>query len=157
MGTANWLPIGACEGVLTLAMSLWQALEGLEQAHVAQVTHQAAVTIKQQMEVGFEAQFSALKRMGRRWEMRRSNRAMWEADSKNYVQDVRNTQAVEWVDNTFHVRWIVPLKGNERAKDLYLGFESRRRAALEAARDRRMPTVSRVIDLVQGVVFRRTI
>lgn len=53
-------------------------------------------------------------------------------------------------DKTFHVRWIAPLKGNEKAHNLNLAFEKNRRIALEAARDKGIPTMTSPVNLVQG-------
>jgi len=48
------------------------------------------------------------------------------------------------------VRWVAPLAGNEQAVNLNLAFESRRKHALHAARNKKNITISKVIQLVQG-------
>jgi two-component sensor histidine kinase len=98
-----------------------------------------------------EPQVLALVRMAERW--RRGggiSRSEWEADAKLLVEHSAAYQAIGWVDPSFHVRWIVPLEGNEAARGVNLGFEQRRRTALEVARDRRQVTVTRSVELVQG-------
>ena len=60
-----------------------------------------------------------------------------------------DVQAIEWVDRTYQVRWIVPLAGNEAAVGLNLAAESRRRSALEDSHTRREPIATQPIDLVQ--------
>ena len=89
--------------------------------------------------------------MARRWETHGGiSQAAWENDAANLERDMPGFQAIEWVDPNYVVRWIVPMAGNEAAKDLDLSFEDRRRRALESARAKRVPTMSMSLDLVQG-------
>lgn len=67
-----------------------------------------------------------------------------------HITDMSDVQAIEWVDRTYHVRWVVPLAGNAVAAGLNLAAESRRRSALEDSRTRREPSATQPFDLVQG-------
>ena len=88
--------------------------------------------------------------MGDRWEDGLYTQQSWEKDALSYYEDYDNYQALSWVDQTFHVRWIVPLKGNEKAVNLNLAFEERRRQALIKAKSKKSITVTAPINLVQG-------
>ena len=98
----------------------------------------------------FQLKFRGLYRMAHRWSQGHYDKETWIADAKNYYKDYDNFQAVSWVDNTFHVRWIVPLEGNEQAVNLNLAFEERRRIALNKAKNKGALTVTAPINLVQG-------
>lgn len=84
---------------------------------------------KREADLGHEFQenlqlkFAAINRMGQRWEAGFYDRQSWENDALSYYKDYDNFQALGWVDENFYVRWIVPLKGNEKAVNLNLGFE----------------------------------
>lgn len=94
---------------------------------------------------------SSLERMSNLWSANNGfTKKVWEADAKNYVNDLDGLQALEWVDKTNHVRWIVPLKGNEAALNLDLGFEKKRRDALLKSRQEKKFIISKPVDLVQG-------
>lgn len=96
-------------------------------------------------------QLGALERLAANWERRGGlDRAEFEAEAGGLARDCSFIQAIEWVDPGFHVRWVVPLAGNEEAQGLALTFEARRRTALEVSRDARVTTISRPIQLVQG-------
>ncbi|MCM8533466.1 MAG: ATP-binding protein [Lentisphaeraceae bacterium] len=95
-------------------------------------------------------ELSAVERMGKRWENGLYTKETWDLDAIAYYNDHDNFQGIGWVDNTFHVRWIVPLKGNEKAVNLNLAFEENRRKALILARDKGTITVTAPINLVQG-------
>lgn len=148
---SQWLPIIAFTGVMTISLVLWHTLNLQEHNQIEMIVQLKAETVKDSIRIHVENQINAFVRMGRRWEVRdRTPRDEWESDAGLYVRDYPGIQAIEWVDETFHVRWIIPLEGNEQAQDLNLAFEERRRVALEAARDRHEVTVTRSIDLVQG-------
>ena len=93
----------------------------------------------------------ALARMAKRWEIDQgTEREKWEQDAFGYYQDFAGHKAVEWVDTTYHVRWIVPLQGNEAAQDLNLAFEESRRVALLLAKESRENVMTQPVELVQG-------
>ena len=148
---SRWLPIAVVIGVVMITLFLWQVLNLQERAQIEQIVKLKAEAIKNEIRAHTHNQVHALVRMGKRWEVRnKTPRDEWESDVEFYVSHYPSVQAIEWVDASFHVRWIVPLEGNEQAQDLNLAFEERRRNALEAARDRHEITVTRSIDLVQG-------
>ena len=135
----------------TLSVMLWQSLVANERAQLQREIAGQTEVLKTKLGQIVEQRILAMDRMAKRWETRRGiPQKDWQADAHNFIHHQPGYQAIEWVDRTFHVRWIVPSKGNEAAQELNLAFEERRRIALEAARDRREITVTRTIDLVQG-------
>jgi PAS domain S-box-containing protein len=145
------LPLLVWIGVMVLTLVLWQGLQTHEHDEVRQLIHAKAVTIQNVITTQVENRIQELVRMAHRWEIRGGTpKSEWEADVKAYIKDYQGFQAIEWVDPSFRVRWIVPLAGNEAAQNFYLGFEPRRRKALEIARDRREATLTHAVNLVQG-------
>ena len=150
-GRTWWLNIAFGIGAATLVVALWQALGVRENAQTRLIMEEKAADLGTKVTVMIEARIRALGRLAGRWEVRGGTpRVEWESDTRNYISHQPGYQAIEWVDASFHVRWIVPLAGNEAAQGLDLGFEEQRRDALKAARDNRYTTVTRPIDLVQG-------
>ncbi|MFT5130866.1 MAG: signal transduction histidine kinase/CheY-like chemotaxis protein [Rhodothermales bacterium] len=89
--------------------------------------------------------------MAHRWEQAGGiSQQSWEDDAAHLYRNMPGFQAIGWVDTSYVVRWIVPMEGNEAAKDLDLSFEARRREALDSAREKHMPIMTQSIDLVQG-------
>jgi PAS domain S-box-containing protein len=147
----RWVPVFIGIGFMVVTLLIWQALEQQEQEYISRSNELRAKSLKNQTEEILESRISSLKRMAQRWEIRgRTPKEEWESDATNYVNNHPVYQAIEWVDTSFHVRWIVPLKGNEEAQNLNLAFEEHRRIALEQARDLRKVTATSSIDLVQG-------
>ena len=134
-------------------MAVWHAAVAHERAQTDRAVTLAATELRNVFTAQVEARIRGLVRKARRWEQADTpvrRRVEWEADARRYFSDETGFQAIEWVDSSFHVRWIVPLEGNEAAQDLDLAFEERRRVALETARDRGEVIVTRTVELVQG-------
>ncbi len=134
-----------------VTLGIWYQLMVQEQEQVEQIVQVGAAAIKTELAFQIEGRVKGLERMAKRWEVRGGTPyAEWEADATTYLKDFAGYRAINWVDPSFHVRWLVPLAGNEAALNLDLTQESRRRSALESARDRRQITFTRSVDLVQG-------
>ena len=147
----RWLPAIVGISISMLTLFLWQALLSQDRTQLERKVELAAGSVRTELLSQMQNRISSLMRMGKRWELQGGiPKIEWHADAQNHIEDYAGFQAIEWVDSSFFVRWIVPLAGNERAQNLNLAFEERRRDALEAARDRKKETVTRTINLVQG-------
>lgn len=147
----RWLPVAVGVGVAIFTLLLWATLHREEQAHLEHTIQMHLTRTKHQIEEHTEEVIESLERIAKRWEYRGwMDRAEWEADAKNYVASSPSYQAIEWVDPSFHVRWVVPLKENAAVQGAFLGFDEPRRKALETARDQRKTTLTPELQLRQG-------
>ena len=143
------LVIGLTVSGVTLAISA--LLENQENRQIDQLILTKVAAVKNELRVQLDYRILALERMAKRWQVKGgTSKREWEADARAYVSHQKGYQAIEWVDSDYYVRWIIPQEGNEAALNLNLGFESRRRKALEEAKNKRDVTITRPIDLVQG-------
>ncbi len=93
----------------------------------------------------------ALQRIASRWTARGGTpKDEWIADMGNQVKHYSCFQAIEWIDPSFHVRWIAPLEGNEQSLDMDVSVEANHKAALEEAKNQNEFRITRTVDLVQG-------
>lgn len=130
---------------------VWQQLTINEQIHIEQLIQQEANAIESKLSEELSIRMVTLRQMANRWEVSGGTaRSLWEADAKAYLEDFYGCQAIEWVDPSFKVRWVVPLAGNELVQNLDLSREPRRQIALQVARDLRQIILTRNISLVQG-------
>lgn len=137
--------------VLIITLILWQALATQEIAQIEQKLELEAASVKTELTQQMQGRILALVRMAKRWEnMGKPSQESWEADAQIYIEHFSGYQAIEWVDPSFQVRWIVPLTGNESAKNLNLALEERRKKALDFTRIHRKLTVTSSLNLVQG-------
>ena len=145
------LPVLVGVSISGLTLFLWQALTAQEITQIQRKGEFATVSVQQEITGQIENRILSLARMAKRWELQGGTpQAQWYADAQNQLKDYPGFQAIELVDSSFYVRWIVPIPGNEAAQNLNLAFEERRRIALEAARERQAVTVTRTVTLVQG-------
>jgi len=109
------------------------------------------VSVASELERRMEGQIGALVRLAARWEGSEGAAGeRWQTDARRLLEHFPSFQAIEWVGPHLTVRWVAPLEGNQAALGLDLGFEARRREALEAARDAMIAVATRPVDLVQG-------
>lgn len=98
-----------------------------------------------------EDRIQDLGRMASRWTAQDGlSENSWRADAGQYVNDQKDLKAVEWVDSSFHVRWVEPVLGNEMAVGLNVVKDPATRVALSVAADSHRVTLSHPFDLVQG-------
>ncbi|MGO1748699.1 MAG: putative bifunctional diguanylate cyclase/phosphodiesterase [Marinobacter sp.] len=74
----------------------------------------------------------------------------WREDARNYLEDFRIYQAIEWIDTDFIIRWLEPFTTNESVLGYNAAFDKQRRTALEAAKNSGNYDVSGIVDLRQG-------
>ncbi len=143
-----WLLGGS---VFITTLLLWQALIDQERAYIHQEIQLATENVENELVAGMTSRIQTLVRMSERWQRQgKIRKTEWEFEAGLNVRDFKGFQAMQWVDPSLHVRWIVPLKGNEAFLNVNLGLQQRHRKALELARDRRDTTITHSINLVQG-------
>ena len=146
-----WLPTSVAMGAAVVTGFTWIVQTNQEAEHIDQVLQHANQTIASNVRSHLQYRVNALQRMALRWsDLGKPERSVWEHDAASYVDHFGDFQALEWIDASNYARWIVPLVGNEQALNLDLGFESKRRAALEAAKASNGITMTNPINLVQG-------
>ncbi|MEN6616356.1 MAG: PAS domain S-box protein, partial [Syntrophorhabdus sp.] len=147
----GWMPV--LVGVLLcvlFGLIVWNSIQR-EDENLHTKIHAEADNLASHINSDLRNRISTLQRQTKRWAIRKGvPKKEFLSDARAYISDVPGFQALEWVDKDWIVRWIAPLEGNERARNLNLGFEDRRRMALQKARDTRVPTISEPVDLVQG-------
>ncbi|PHQ79564.1 MAG: hypothetical protein COB66_06605 [Coxiella sp. (in: Bacteria)] len=145
------LPIVFLIAGLVFFLMLWQGLKNEIYRNVAQTLQLTSVQIKNLVTNELNERLHNLSSISKAWtEKNGLSKREWQHDAKFILNNVQGFQAIEWVNPQFKVMWIEPLKGNERAQGLDLGFEKNRRIALEDAKRKHIPTITSPITLVQG-------
>lgn len=147
----GYFPLLVGSSILMSTLFLWQALVRQERAYIQQETQLAAESVKNELLAGMESRTQALVRLSERWEWRgKTPKDDWEFEAGLNVRDFKGFQAIQWVDPSLHVRWVVPLVGNEASRNLNLAMRPQRRAALETAREQDSITLTRTVKLEGG-------
>lgn len=149
--TQQKLPIVIMAIGIVLAFTSFLIISTGSKSDVTKFLNSESQLVANLIQTDLNSKVPALQRLVDRWQIRGGTpRHEFEVDAGNYVNDNPAFQAIEWVDPSFHVRWVIPLEGNEKAVGLNLGFEENRRQALLKARDNRSVALSKPVELVQG-------
>lgn len=135
----------------TLTFVLWSTLHLKEQSNLQNKVRSETENLASHIDADLRNRIPSLQRMAKEWEEEQGeSKDEFISKATSYMSDIPGFQAIERVDSSGYVKWVIPLKGNEKALNLYLPFESNRRNAMERARDLRTPAISLPINLVQG-------
>ncbi|MBU0926180.1 MAG: CHASE domain-containing protein, partial [Spirochaetes bacterium] len=147
----GFLPIVLFSVFCFLTFLISRSLRNHEARDLADEVALASAALAGRIDADLRGRLPSLRRIADRWAVRGGTpEREFLLDAAAYIADQPGYQALEWVDADFTVRWVVPLEGNEPAVGQDLRSEARRRAALEAAESRRVPTSTAPVDLVQG-------
>ncbi|MCH2547451.1 MAG: CHASE domain-containing protein [Alphaproteobacteria bacterium] len=145
------LPITVFVVISIGSIALYHILQTRELNYIHSFVEKEANKIELLLNVQIENKLMAMRRMSQRWEAASGTAFdIWQNDAANYVKEIKGLRTVEWVDSTYHVRWVVPEKGNEKAIGLNILFNKEREEALKGAAEKDAPTLTPPLYLVQG-------
>ena len=134
-----------------VALTLWQLLIGHRRAEIQSVTNEQAIFVKTKMESELKARIVPLERLaGRAKEGEGENNSTTEFDAKLVMSAYPAYQALEWVDSSYHVRWVIPPAENGQPVGPDLESDAQTRAALQAAAQSGDTLVTHSVNLRQG-------
>ncbi|MEK7404646.1 MAG: hypothetical protein AAB225_06020 [Acidobacteriota bacterium] len=147
-GAPRWLPLQAGLVLVIVSLCAWWALRAEQVANLEERTRGEAVRIHGEMGARMESRVLTLVRVARNWERwGPPHRQEGENDAQIVAELHPVYHAIEWVDASFHVRWVAPAEGNEAEQNRNLALDPTLAEALGAAGRRREVTVSRSLDL----------
>ncbi|WP_150911648.1 bifunctional diguanylate cyclase/phosphodiesterase [Marinobacter halotolerans] len=136
---------------LGIALGLQYGIKKQDRESLQQSLDSQAQLMAQRLERDFLVHVEAIQRMAQRLEANPSlSRDLWSADARNYLEDFGVYQAIEWIDDSYHIRWLEPLEGNESVIGYNVAFSPERLKALQKAQATGGLDISGVIDLKQG-------
>ena len=133
------------------AVYLYDTANKREEAFVRDGVREQADKVALLVSMDMRNRLQGLKRMGLRWEVAGgTSEVEWRADSDAFIEQFSGLRAVQWIDDSHHVRWVQPLAGNESVIGLDIQFDKARTDALSGAASRSGFTITPPLDLVQG-------
>lgn len=135
----------------SLSYAFYRSLDQQELQYTHNLVEEKLQKIEQLIQVQSKERILALKRMAQRWGSAGGTpQKQWRDDAANYVYHIPGLETVEWVDNTFHVRWMEPVKGNEHIINLDIRSDDDRTALLMDSQKRNLVVVTPPTDVLQG-------
>lgn len=132
--TIFWYSALAGLGVAVMVTLAWYILSAQERAHIHRITASTARGVEALIKNDIEGRVAALSQLAQQWEPGMP-RLRWEDIATRFYNNQPGYQAIGWVDTSLHVRWVVPLDGNEAARDFNLGNQPASLLAAQTARD----------------------
>jgi CHASE1-domain containing sensor protein len=133
------------------AFALYGKLRVQELGFLREQVQNEAGKVESLLRTQAQERIASLARMAARWSAAGGTPfELWRADAANHVAQLPGLRALEWIDTTYHIRWVEPLGSHESIVGLDVKYDARRRAALEGAAARGRPTLTPPLDLKQG-------
>lgn len=149
-GGPAWLPLLVAAGVLTMTLTLWQALRAQDAARLRSAVRTEATVMRNDIAAGMEERILTLTRIARRWEMSPPTRREWEFDATMNLNHFRGYHSIQWVGPDRRIRWIVPRGKNQTLLGMDSAFNAERKRALDEARAKREVTLTHPVRLMTG-------
>lgn len=153
----NLLTVGLT--LLAFTLLLWQALNTQRDNHIAEKIQQQLESNQDALSLSLIRHLDSLERMAVRWESSgTTSQQVWEADAQTYIRDFTIFQAIEWIDESFNVNWVVPHTSNDATEALFIESGHDRNKSLEQARTSNTSVIISPVKLAQagyGLVIAR--
>jgi len=147
----GWAPFLIGIASITATILLWQAQVDDQTNDICNKIKTRAVHIENLIVNEFDSQAPRLIRLAKRWDMGgKPTKEIWASDATLYVNHHPSLLSLQWVDENYHIQWIVPYVGNEELQDHDIRFEKDRIETIARARVTRKMSVSRTVNLKNG-------
>lgn len=130
---------------------LWRQIESVQQQRVDERVGYQARSLARQLESTLHLEVASLERIARLWNsLGRLPRASWDEEVERALRGFPAYQSIQWVGPDLHMRWLLPVAGNEAALNFRLYPEHPNYPLAMEARERGEQRFSNSFDLVQG-------
>lgn len=133
------------------SMLLWRQIESVQQQRVDERVGYQARSLARQLESTLHLEVASLERIARLWNsLGRLPRASWDEEVERALRGFPAYQSIQWVGPDLHMRWLLPVAGNEAALNFRLYPEHPNYPLAMEARENGEQRFSNSFDLVQG-------
>lgn len=146
------LPLFVCFILFNITFLSWQMIRQNQENNLNTILQQEINNVSNYIKMAMTERADAFKRMSYRWMSQEGGtpKAVWEADVLHYIQDQPGYLAIEWVDNQYIVRWVMPKENNESVIGYNLYKDANRRAEIDLSIQKKGIQLSQQMDLLQG-------
>lgn len=130
---------------------LWRQIDAVQQQRIDERIGYQARSLARQLENTLHLEVASLERIARLWNsLGRLPRASWDEEVELTLRGFPVYQSIQWVGADLHMRWLLPVAGNEAALNFTLAPEHPNYPLAMEARDSGEQRFSGSFDLVQG-------
>ena len=142
-GAPVWLPMPVVVASTMLSVILWIGLREREHAYLGNTTQITLNSLASSINTEFEHEMATLERYSRQWgQFSDLSPVIWETDARMMLNDTPDCSAILWISPMRRTIWAYPSHGNEALNAFDHDSEPERRAALNAALQKRAAAIS---------------
>ena len=143
-----WLPVVVAAISIAATLILWRAMLKQEATQTERVVKLATYSIRADMVADMNLRILGLVRIAKLWEI-------WDSPRKNefelhttlFIGHDPGCVAIGWVDLNNHVKWVAPVDGDAKVRELILAEDADRPNALKKALETRDAQVGKAVQL----------
>ena len=133
------------------SFALYSRLLDQELEFVRRQVQNDSAEIDSQLRARTSEHVATLARMAARWKSAGgTNYDLWRSDATNLLNAFPGLRALQWIDSTYHVRWLEPLAGNEGELERDVLAGNARDGALRAAAETGRELLTPPMPMSQG-------
>jgi PAS domain S-box-containing protein len=133
------------------SFALYSKLLDQELEFVRRQVQNDSAEIDSQLRARTAQHVATLARMADRWKSAGGTQyELWHSDSANLLNAFPGLRALQWIDATYHVRWVEPLAGNEGELDRDVLAGNARVGALRASAETGRELLTAPMQMPQG-------
>lgn len=138
--------------LLNCTFLLWQFTKLSQENHLNDILKTKIGNVSSLIETYLDERIASFNRISYRWLSQEGGtpESVWEKDVNHYIDDQPGYIAIEWVDNHYNVRWVMPKQNNEHTIGFNLYQDAHRRQELKKALETKTAQLSEELDLIQG-------
>lgn len=135
----------------TASLMLWRLLENDQHKRLEEHVSYQARTLARQLENNLSIEVESLERIARLWNnLGRLQQSEWEHEVGEALRGFPAYQSIQWVDADLRMRWLLPLAGNEAARNFRLSADHPNYPLAMQAKSSGEQRFSNSFKLVQG-------
>ncbi|MDI1351683.1 MAG: CHASE domain-containing protein, partial [bacterium] len=146
-----FIPLLATFLIILLTFLGWQFLKKSQDEYLNQMIQAKAENVRNTINVYMQERSRSFQRIVYRWIARpQTPENEWRSDVMHYISDQPGYKAIQWADNTFHIRWIEPKTNNLNTVGFNLLNEPQHFRAITEAMANKTMTITPLIHLIDG-------
>jgi len=138
--------------LLNSTFLLWQFIKLSQENHLNDILKTKIGNVSSLIETYLNERITSFNRISYRWLSQEGGtpESVWQSDVSHYIHDQPGYLAIEWVDNHYIVRWVMPKENNEQTAGFNLYQDAHRRQIIKMALETKTVQLSEELDLIQG-------
>ncbi len=145
------LPLIVSFMILLFAFLAWQGIKKNQDNYLNQLIEIKLENVRNLINQHMQERSAAFSRITYRWINREvTPQQEWLADVLHYIKDQPGYIAIEWIDSSYHIRWVAPEEGNAIVKGFDLSKDSNHWLEMKRALHKNAIEMSPEMHLIQG-------